>query len=371
MVPVPCYDGDTVKQCRGPEGIDQVVLQQRADFLRQDSVVAVVMLTDENDCSVKDEGQFFLALQALDGTGSFRLARGTNACKTDPYGPNCKSCWEVNPNEYPECAAGWPNPDKDDPLNLRCYRQKERFGIDFLQPVERYVTALTSTHFEDGTVSPLFCSTPTADGKGCTTPMRSRTQVVLAGIVGVPWQDIAKDPGNLGAGFRNAAQIDWDMILGDPMKNVEPKDPLMVESVDPRTGTHPVTGQPLAPPGSGVQHAVNGSEVLISARNDLQYACIFKLPTPMDCSLPENTFGCDCYSGSESPLCWNGSSYGMMQHYAKAYPGKRHLSVLKGIGSQAVVSSICAPNLTDQQAADYGYGPAIDALTQRLAENLR
>ncbi len=371
MVPAPCSSSDSSNNCREGEGVDSVVLQQRADFLRQDSVVAVVMLTDENDCSVGDGGQNYLALQALDGTGSFHLARGTNACKTDPYDPNCKSCWEVNSNDYPECAAGWSNPEKDDPLNLRCYRQKERFGIDFLQPVERYVDALTQTHFDDGTVSPLFCRQPTANGTDCAVPMRSASQVVLAGIVGVPWQDIAVDPTDLAKGYRPTSEIDWDLVLGEPMANVEPSDPLMVESVSPRTGVHPATGQALASPGSGVPHAVNGAEWDNPARNDLQYACIFPLPTPLDCSLPENAFGCDCNTSPENPLCWNGSGYGKMQYYGKAYPGRRHLSVLQGLGSQGVVASICAPNLVNTSAADYGYGPALDALTKRIAQNLK
>ena len=33
-----------------PVGIDQVVLDQRAAFLRPDSIVGVVLLSDENDC---------------------------------------------------------------------------------------------------------------------------------------------------------------------------------------------------------------------------------------------------------------------------------------------------------------------------------
>jgi hypothetical protein len=121
MVPIPCYEGDTSNQCRGKEGVDQVVLTQRKDFLRKDSLLAVIMLTDENDCSVIDDRQFFLALQALDGTGSFHLAHGTNACLDDPWDANCKSCWEVNPADFPECATGWGNPEKDDMLNLRCF----------------------------------------------------------------------------------------------------------------------------------------------------------------------------------------------------------------------------------------------------------
>ncbi|HEY3236196.1 MAG TPA: hypothetical protein VGJ84_15875 [Polyangiaceae bacterium] len=33
----------------------------------------------------------------------------------------------------------------DDPLNLRCWDQKRRFGLDLLYPVSRYVEGLSST----------------------------------------------------------------------------------------------------------------------------------------------------------------------------------------------------------------------------------
>ena len=330
MVPGPCNESDTSNSCRNPNGVDNVVLQQRADFLRQDSVVVVVMLTDENDCSGIDDAQNFLAFQHWDGTGQFHLAPGTAACETDPNSPDCQSCWQADPSVHPECQQGWQNPERDDPLNLRCYRQKQRFGIDFLYPVERYIEGLTSPTLEEGTVNPLFCNAPSADGQSCTVPMRDVTQVVLTGIVGVPWQDIANDPLDATAGLKPASQIDWDMILGDPAGNIEPSDPLMVESIDPRQGQNPATGQALASPGSGVSNGINGSEWTVSARNDLQYACVFALPEPRDCTLPENTFGCDCHGASENPLCWNGASYGTMQHYAKSLSGEASLVRTQG-----------------------------------------
>jgi hypothetical protein len=56
----PCA-GAAQQQCAYPVGIDLVLLAQRAAFLRPDSAVAVVMLSDENDCSIRDGGQYFLA----------------------------------------------------------------------------------------------------------------------------------------------------------------------------------------------------------------------------------------------------------------------------------------------------------------------
>jgi hypothetical protein len=420
MVPVNCAGGDTNNNCRGPEGVDQVVLQQRKDFLRQDSLLSIIMLSDENDCSVIDGGQAFLALQALDGTGSFHLPRSTEACNTDPWSADCKSCWEVKSADYPECAAGWANPEKDDTLNLRCYEQKRRFGIDWLYPIRRYVDALSESRFDDGTLNPVFCNDfVKEDRMECAKTQRDPSLIFLAGIVGVPWQDLANDPTDLKKGYRPVEQLAWtpsvfgannmsapnglpegktlwNMVLGDvdesPTKEVngkieknprygsivptvDPLDPLMKESVAPRTGTHPITGEELVQPGGGspVGHPVNGAEWNITAANDLQYACVFELGQfgPLDCALPENAFGCDCNQSPENPLCWNGSAYGKVQYRAKAYPGRRQLAVLKGMRSQAIVASVCPSNMSDLNAADFGYRPAIGAIVDRLKAALQ
>jgi hypothetical protein len=429
IVPVACPGQETGASCRGPEGVDQVVLQQRKDFLRNDSLLAIVMLSDENDCSVIAGGQFYLALQTEDAE-PFRLVRGTDACTSDPWSADCKSCWEVSSGAFPECAAGWPNPDEDDPLNLRCFEQKRRFGIDFLYPIRRYIDALKEARFPDDTLNPVFCNEFTDDTrKECKEVLRDPSLIFLAGIVGVPWQDLAKDPLDLKKGYRAVEQLTWtppvfasnnqtpppglpngktlwNMILGEVDENpgtdangdgrivggeknprygaivptVAPLDPLMIESVDPRSGEHPMTGVALVQPGTNpVGHPVNSSERVISTRNDLQYACTFELGLfgPIDCTLQENAFGCDCAESpegsAENPLCWDASTgnYGTDQLRAKAYPGRRQLAVLRGMGSQAIVASICPANTHDPQAEDFGYRPAVRAITDRLKATLQ
>jgi hypothetical protein len=51
----PCT-GDTSNSCATPTGRDESLLAQRAAFLRPDSLVALFLLTDENDCSMRPEG---------------------------------------------------------------------------------------------------------------------------------------------------------------------------------------------------------------------------------------------------------------------------------------------------------------------------
>jgi hypothetical protein len=112
--------------------------------------------------------------------------------------------------------------------------------------------------------------------------------------------------------------------------------------------------------------------------SDLEYACIFPLPEPRDCSTRDPlTEQCDCYEGSsDRPLCERlpgESAAGTTQYWAKAYPGLRQLEVLDGYGENSIVASICARNVdisTRDSRSDFGYRPAVDAIVDRLKERL-
>ena len=468
IVPTDCGTGQPADGggCRGPDGnVDETVIAQRHDFLRPDSLLAVVMLSDENDCSVMEGGQGFLATQAYSGMSPFHLPRGTSACIDDPNSPQCTSCGVPGHEGDSECQKGGFNEDED-ALNLRCYRQKQRFGMDFLYPIRRYAYGLTQTTFKpqpycdnagdprcnewdsaafpsgvtNGDFNPVFCTEYEKDANGvdnrklCKTVLRDPKLVFLAGIVGVPWQDIARNPNDLTKGYRPAEELSWtttvydnynkgkadadkkspapgvtdkvsiwDHIVGktgyadaenpsdtmarkvggvehynpwflqpDPAPSGFAQDPLMIESIDPRTGTNPATNSALAPESAGEPTAnpVNGHEWTIAGKNDLQYACIFELPTPKQCV---NADSCDCSTadkdGTNNPLCQSGSGYGTTQYRAKAYPGRRQLATLRGVevlsSGQAIAASICPAN-TKTEGADYGYRPAIATIIERL-----
>jgi hypothetical protein len=84
-----------------PTNTDTTLLQQRRDFLRPDSLVAVIAVTDENDCSVNDnDPQGFFALlppvSAQQGQIS-QLRTGTSACATNPNDPCCFNCGVAQP----------------------------------------------------------------------------------------------------------------------------------------------------------------------------------------------------------------------------------------------------------------------------------
>ncbi|UQA60005.1 hypothetical protein [Polyangium aurulentum] len=348
-----------------PTGVDDVLLQQRQDFLRPDSVVAVVLLTDENDCSTREGGQYYLVNQGNTTEGAaFRMPHARSVCATNPDDPCCVSCGQTPPagctpaETDPVCQG--PMTVLEDPVNLRCFDQKRRFGIDFLYPVERYVEGFSSPVVSDraGQIvqNPLF-----AGG-------RAPEMFFFEGIVGVPWQDIAIDPLSISTGLKPGSEIDWRVVLG---KNGDPPaDPLMIESVDPREGIHPLTGDPLAPPSAAaaLSNPINGHERNIQERDDLQYACIYPLPAPKECA----SGTCECAENSDTnPICQTpGGAYGTVQRYARALPGTRHLQVLRGLGTQSIVASVCADEVLSPDGATFGYKPAVDALLRSVRRGL-
>lgn len=376
--------------CASYSGTDEELLAQRQAFFRPDSLVAVVVLSDENDCSMRPDGQNYYTARS-----DIRMPRATSICATNPNDPCCTSCGAVPPSGCdadPACTTlGSSLTYTEDRLNLRCFEQKRRFGFDTLYPTRRYINALTQ---------PTLCTTrvdldttdcPTVGDAGTSgivdNPLfagaadagivRQASMVQYLGIVGVPWQNVAATVDVNGQPlpadalrFMTAEQVTnaglWPVILGDSTASppVPPAEPLMQESVTPRTGVTTTTAEALQPPTAGyMANSINGHE-WNSNDEDLQYACIFQLATSRDCSLVPSGTGCDCetasFDQSNTPLCQEpGGTYGSIQYAAKAYPSLRHLDVMRGLGPNAIVASICTRNVQDTEAADFGFRPAI------------
>jgi hypothetical protein len=397
--PVKDVSHDEVYSVRGE--INGTVLAQRETFLRSDSALMIVMLSDENDCSILDENDSQGWLVGNTGTSQspFRMPRASSACAADPNDACCRPCTQPVAAGCPddaadaECQKGATlDTTTEDHPNLRCFEQMQRFGVDLLYPTSRYVQALTEPRLIDrhGNViqNPLF--TP-RNGSSA----RDRSAVMLVGIVGVPWLDLS-DPAEAGASSlrlftaEELARPDaalmghsrWDLMLGSP-GNYPPMDPFMLEQIEPRTegAQHPLLSGPdyaVASAGAGVRNLVNGHEQNVVAGDDLQYACIFPLPEPVACDPPEamgNDVACDCNQSEydyDRPTCSypDGTNAEGIQEYAKAYPGVRQLEVLRGIGSQAVVGSICpkntVPNGSPEDDPFYGYNPIVHAMAERF-----
>jgi hypothetical protein len=381
------------------EGVDEVLLDQRKSFLRPDSLVAVILLTDENDCSLRVDGIGQLAASPQGAA----MPKPRSECAADPGDACCVSCIEpvpdgcsgdggcAEPGSQTNPANFWPGDAPDGELDqstalLRCHDQKRRFGIDFLYPTSRYVNAFSQTLINEKKLdlaidgkndvqNPLF-----TDLLDLGRAVRGPDLVFVAGIAGVPWQLIARkneagDPdlkngiepvsGLPIGGFQTYDELQqnglWKQIIPESPADYA-DDPLMIESPFPRDG---LSSDPDNNP-------INGNEWETNF-GDLQYACIFDLPpdAQKEC---ENATSCDCTNEADSPtgkpLC-----DGTLQVKAKAYPGTRIFEVLNGLGGQGIPASICPAQLGlgDGQSVDdkdYGYTPAVFAIIDRLKTKL-
>jgi hypothetical protein len=290
-----------------------------------------------------------------------------------------------------ECAKGNTLGATEDDLNLRCMNQKARFGFDLLYPVQRYIDGLTAAWVPRRSNGALVAN-PIYESKDGTAP-RSPEQVLLLGIVGVPWQDVSDADSLSNPGLKFLSEDGplsaerWDIILGDPTASppVPPLDPFMIETSVDRTT---IVGLPQANPvvrsekliASTSQdpqaNHINGHEQVNMGARDLQYACTFPLPTPISCdqALFDADGACDCFTDDlpfNRPLCQppGGGAATISQTFGKAYPGLRELAVLKGIGGHGIVASTC-PKTADLTSDSYGYRPAMDALAGRVAKQI-
>ncbi len=226
------------------QGVDETILQQRAAFLRPDSLLAVIVVTDETQetadpLAVAGQGWAFESSPfqcKICGQGS--APEGTTACgRLDPSspsstGPNSASCTSCafatsDASFSSECPADPPSgtggdlDPSDDYLNVRFFHQKERFGVYAGFPMSRYIRGLQRTtvpdraHEHDGSgnyvggedtqancVNPIYAENlPTsASQELCKLQPGPRSGqqdlVYYAAITGVPHQLLQSKPGD-------------------------------------------------------------------------------------------------------------------------------------------------------------------------------
>jgi hypothetical protein len=140
---------------------------------------------------------------------------------------------------------------------------------------------------------------------------------------------------------------------------------------------NPLTGDVIVPsssldPGA---NAINGHETNTHNHN-LQAACIFPLATPKICDQVafDAGIGCRCFEeelSDNNPVCQppGGGQPTTTQHFEAAYPGVRHLQLLKALGDNAVTASIC-PKVLEPGHPDFGYRPAMRSLAARVERAL-
>src|SRR6185437_4066871 len=141
-------------QAVSTSGVDNQLLQQRQDFLRSDSLLAIVVVTDETDTSIKENGFFPLFAQLLENGQTFHLPTARAECSDPKKGPNdpcCASCGEAPPSGCPNdpgCQSVPNYTDQTESLELRSFglsaglmSHKARYGIEFFYQPSRYVQA--------------------------------------------------------------------------------------------------------------------------------------------------------------------------------------------------------------------------------------
>lgn len=409
--------------------VDTELLAQRADFLRPDSLVAIIMLTDEDDSSadplaIGGQGWAFMAKNFpgskvfRGGTGQGTTApRGTTTCETDPGSEDCTSCGFQSLCDKSQASCQKIIADKncttsgsdkgqgdgyngyygptDDELNVRFHRMKERYGIDPQYPIKRYVDGFTKFKVPDRKAehltkvaangrrdianytstakctNPLFAAKlPRAAGDElCALPRSTRSPdlIFFAVVGGVPHQLLHFDPNDMEKS--RITNEDWVKILGRDPGNFDFTgiDPHMVQSVAPRTALG--LGGADKPRGDNGDDEIHGRE-WNTKKGDLQYACTFDLPESMQRECKSGEASCDCTPDADPelnpPLCGAGNK----QVKAKAYPTIREFQVVRALGDQGIISSLCPIQLTDPTQPTYGYRPAVASIIDRLKNAL-
>lgn len=409
--------------------VDVELLQQRADFLRPDSLVAIIMLTDEDDSSadplaVGGQGWAFMA-RSFPGSKVFRgdprngttAPRGTSACTDPSKGPghaDCTSCGfqslcnasdpacqriKDDPNckelgsppragDSNEGYAGYYGPT-DDNLNVRFHRMKERYGIDPQYPYTRYVDGLTKFAVPDREAE--HPTKTAANGRReigpYTNTPKCRNPLFARNLPRQPGEELCR----LTPSTRSPDLIFFAIVGGVPnqLLHFTPGDPEASRITDadytkilgqrPQdynySGIDPHMIQSVAPrpglPGASGTRGDNGTDDVHgrewdTRQDDLQYACTFDLPDVRNCTAQDPS--CDCALMEKNPpLC--GQALGT-QTKAKAYPTVREFMVARALGDQGIAASLCPIQLNDTNAPTYGYRPAVAAIIDRLKNAL-
>jgi hypothetical protein len=346
------------------EGVDATLLKMRHDFLRPDSLLAIIQVTDEED-SWSDPlwlgGYGWTARTNAfpGGPGSGVGPRGTSECDQPldinnpttwgPNNPDCTSCAFPSSSKPvsgtaigadPNCNAcapgsttcpqkGWYTPASSsvpissaDGLNVRYGNQymRTRYGFDNQHDVQRYIDGLTKPTVPDRDNEAHPPNPYATTKRNCTNPIFA--QDLPDG------SDTTPDAiCNLKAGSRTPDLVVYALIGGVPTSLLEDangnlkmdlsaddwtrivgRDPAHYDfaGIDPHM-IESTSPRPLLQ-GAGTSYSLgtdpaNGREYNTLTSNgaiDLEYACTFTLPQPKDCTAAANAGACDCTGSAAS-----------------------------------------------------------------------
>jgi hypothetical protein len=317
-------------------GIDNNILKQRADFLRPDSLLAVIVVTDENEeaadpLAIGGQGWAF-DNTAFPGSPNNAAPEGTVECAnldpnnpsmTGPNDPHCTSCAFIKgaanfgtecPNDAPGGMGGYLDPSND-ALNVRFFHQKQRFGLFAGYPTSRYINGLQKTqvpsvglafmgdkdHEHDGNgnyigdtnancVNPIYAENlPTSSSSDLchlTAGPRTPDLVYYAAIAGVPHQLLQQNPMDPMSPQKDVlTDADWKLIMGNDPEHYDfsGADFHMIESTQDRTTmttdkSSPAWANHSNCPDTSADNCdpINGREWATN-KSDLEFSCTFPL----------------------------------------------------------------------------------------------
>jgi hypothetical protein len=349
-----CTAGSSGDSCSGGitvSGTDTELLNERKAFLRPDSLLSVILLTDEDDGSLNPSGQNWIPW----ALGPASMPHGWASCATVPDSVedngliesmyNCWSCIQSGKGGDANCKTAWPTMTTNveaDGKNNRQVQQVQKYGYEFLWPTSRYVAGFTNTKVvgSDG----MLGTNPIFQGGN-----RTQDLVIVAAITGVPEDLVA----NADHSIKTLSSADWAKITSD---DHSVRDYRMIEGAPPRTGApkYKGGGDLSADPYNGTSpfRNGNGGDRDILNGDDLQYACIQERS-----STSTNNDCVDAAQAAKNPLCVADASGGTYtQKYYKAYPGLRQLRLVQALGTSGFAASICAKD----------YSPAIQGILTKI-----
>ena len=87
-------------------------------------------------------------------------------------------------------------------------------------------------------------------------------------------------------------------------------------------------------------------------------------------SHPDGVGYCRAVGPQSSPFCQPpDGTYDTLHRYGRAQPATRHLRLMRNLGAQATVASVCTAPIAEGQPG-FAYGPAIDAIVRDLRRRL-
>jgi hypothetical protein len=243
------------------QGVDSTLLKMRHDFLRPDSLVMIIQITDEED-SWSDPswlGGYGWTVRTNDFPGGPQNAagpRGTTECDqpvdvndpgaTGPNNPDCTSCafpGSVKPvsgkqiGADPNCNAcapgvttcpqkGWYTPATPnvpygaaDGLNVRYTNaMRGRYGLDPQWNVQRYVDGLASRTVPDRTGEVHDSSAYATTNKNCTNPLYAASLPDGSDVTPAALCNLQDGPrGNALVIYEIIGGVPWELLAQDPL----------------------------------------------------------------------------------------------------------------------------------------------------------